>query len=213
MRDLAPGGAGASEARHEAEGHEVSLHPILRRWQAEALVRRRRSNERRRYPAPQRARRIDPNPNHIEAVTFALSRLADGGCTDEVGLGKTIEAGLVIAQLRPDGARRIPVRRESRLYEHHMAPEERTLYEDVTNCLLEARLAAFRGNQRRLLLIAFQRRVASSTAALAARLTKVAAPTSTSSRAYVKIFGDGPPDGSARARVVRRLGRQAWAPV
>jgi hypothetical protein len=44
-------------------------------------------------------------------VIFALARLPDGGCilADEVGLGKTIEAGLVIAQVRAEGARRVLV--------------------------------------------------------------------------------------------------------
>ncbi|MFO0726435.1 MAG: SNF2-related protein [Myxococcota bacterium] len=342
----------------------MSLHPIQRRWQAEDLMRRRRSDERRRYAAPQRAGRIDPNPHQIEAVIFALSRLADGGCilADEVGLGKTIEAGLVIAQLRAEGAQRIlliapksllgqwrqelstlfgidtldasttadltppgvylvgreaaggvngqarlkasgrfdlvvideahelfsglhkrfdrsggysqlgksaqlaarvfeliqetqtpvllltatPIQnslaelwalvrfvdpagtllgdlttfrgtfcdrddrvlvegqedqlrrrisvvlrrtlrrqakeflavqfvpRKSNLYEYEMLPEERALYEEVTKYLLRPRLAAFEGNQRRLLLIQFQRRMASSTAALASSLDKVA---------------------------------------
>jgi hypothetical protein len=38
-----------------------------------------------------------------------LRRLRDGGCilADEVGLGKTIEAGLVVAQLRAEGAQRV----------------------------------------------------------------------------------------------------------
>src|SRR5262249_2596450 len=87
----------------------ITSHPILRRFLAEDLVRLRRSDEQRRYVASQRAGRIDPNPHQIDAVVFALSRLPEGGCilADEVGLGKTIEAGLVIAQLRAEGARRI----------------------------------------------------------------------------------------------------------
>ena len=66
-------------------------------------------DEQRRYAAPQRAARIDANPHQIEAVIFALARLREGGCilADEVGLGKTIEAGLVIAQLLAEGARRV----------------------------------------------------------------------------------------------------------
>lgn len=38
---------------------------------------------------------------------FALGRIPEGGCilADEVGLGKTIEAGLVLAQLRAEGKR------------------------------------------------------------------------------------------------------------
>jgi SNF2 family DNA or RNA helicase len=44
-----------------------------------------------------------------DAVIFALRRLCEGGCilADEVGLGKTIEAGLVIAQSLAEGAQRI----------------------------------------------------------------------------------------------------------
>jgi helicase-like protein/SNF2 domain-containing protein len=87
----------------------ASLHPAQRWYLAEDLVRRRRSDEQRRYAAPQRAARIDANPHQVNAVVFALSRIGEGGCilADEVGLGKTIEAGLVIAQLLAEGARRI----------------------------------------------------------------------------------------------------------
>ncbi len=76
---------------------------------AEDLVRVRRPDDRERYAASQRQARIDPNPHQIDAVIFALRRLREGGCilADEVGLGKTIEAGLVIAQSRAEGAQRI----------------------------------------------------------------------------------------------------------
>jgi len=84
------------------------VHPIQWRYHAEDLVRLRRADEHRRFAAPQRVGRIDPNPHQIDAVIFALSRLSEGGCilADEVGLGKTIEAGLIIAQLLAEGARR-----------------------------------------------------------------------------------------------------------
>jgi adenine-specific DNA-methyltransferase len=87
----------------------VPLHPAQRRFLAEELVRLRRSDEQRRYAAPQRAARVDANPHQVDAVIFALARLREGGCilADEVGLGKTIEAGLVIAQLLAEGANRI----------------------------------------------------------------------------------------------------------
>ena len=44
---------------------------------------------------------IDINPHQIEAFTFALSSLELGGAilADEVGLGKTIEAGLCLLNL------------------------------------------------------------------------------------------------------------------
>src|SRR5262245_53537993 len=84
-------------------------HPVQRRYFAEELVRLRRADEQQRYVASQRAGRIDPNPHQIDAVIFALSRIPQGGCilADEVGLGKTIEAGLVVAQLRAEGAARV----------------------------------------------------------------------------------------------------------
>jgi superfamily II DNA or RNA helicase len=83
-------------------------HPIQRRYLAEQLVCLRRADEQQRYAASQRQGRIDPNPHQIDAVIFALKRIPEGGCilADEVGLGKTIEAGLVIAQMRAEGAAR-----------------------------------------------------------------------------------------------------------
>lgn len=101
--------AGEVDVTMTRDARPKMLHPLQRRWWAEDLVRLRHSHERRRYAAPQRAGRIDPNPHQIDAVVFALSRLSDGGCilADEVGLGKTIEAGLVIAQRLAEGVQRI----------------------------------------------------------------------------------------------------------
>ena len=84
-------------------------HALLRRYRAEDLVRLRSPAERQRYAASQRRGRVDPNPHQIDAVMFALRRIPDGGCilADEVGLGKTIEAGLVICQMLAEGANRI----------------------------------------------------------------------------------------------------------
>ena len=85
------------------------MHPIHRRYHAEELVRLRPAGERRRQVASQRRGRIDPNPHQVDAVMFALRRIPEGGCilADEVGLGKTIEAGLVVAQLLAEGATRV----------------------------------------------------------------------------------------------------------
>ena len=87
------------------------MHPIHRRYYAEDLVRLRRAGERWRQVASQRRGRVDPNPHQVDAVMFALKRIPQGGCilADEVGLGKTIEAALVIAQLIAEGAERVLV--------------------------------------------------------------------------------------------------------
>src|SRR2546422_5312049 len=83
----------------------MPLHPFNLRMLAEDLVRIRRPDERERYASSQRQAKIDPNPHQIDAVIFALKRIPEGGCilADEVGLGKTIEAGLVLSQLRAEG--------------------------------------------------------------------------------------------------------------
>ena len=65
--------------------------------------------------------------------------------------------------------------RRCRLYEYAMSDDERSLYDDVTEYLLQPSLYAFAGRQRRLLLIGFHRRMASSIPALASSLEKVAA--------------------------------------
>src|SRR5207247_10837345 len=65
--------------------------------------------------------------------------------------------------------------RHCRLYEYAMSDDERSLYDDVTGYLLQPSLYAFSGRQRRLLLIGFHRRMASSIPALASSLEKVAA--------------------------------------
>src|SRR3990172_5506464 len=54
---------------------------------------------------------VDLNPHQIESALFAFhSPLSKGAIlADEVGLGKTIEAGLVLAQKWTEGKRRILV--------------------------------------------------------------------------------------------------------
>ena len=93
-----------------------TLHPFNLRILAEDLVRVRRPDDRERYAASQRQARIDPNPHQIDAGIFALRRLREGGCilADEVGRGKTIEAGLVIAQSRAEGVDGPELEREER---------------------------------------------------------------------------------------------------
>jgi SNF2 family DNA or RNA helicase len=53
--------------------------------------------------------KIDINPHQIEAFVFALSAIRTGGAilADEVGLGKTIEAGLVLKYILKKGHNKI----------------------------------------------------------------------------------------------------------
>ncbi|MBL8950594.1 MAG: DEAD/DEAH box helicase [Myxococcaceae bacterium] len=55
--------------------------------------------------------KVDLNPHQVEAAVFAIESLPRGGCVlaDEVGLGKTIEAGIVLAQLWAEGRKKILV--------------------------------------------------------------------------------------------------------
>ena len=54
---------------------------------------------------------IDPNPHQVNAFCAAVQALKTGGIilADEVGLGKTIEAGLVINYVIKAGARNIMI--------------------------------------------------------------------------------------------------------
>ncbi|MBL4568768.1 MAG: DEAD/DEAH box helicase family protein, partial [Flavobacteriaceae bacterium] len=54
---------------------------------------------------------VDLNPHQIEAALFALQNPTSKGVilADEVGLGKTIEAGLILCQLWAEGKRRLIV--------------------------------------------------------------------------------------------------------
>ena len=51
---------------------------------------------------------VDLNPHQIDAALFAFSCPLSRGAVlcDEVGLGKTIEAGLIISQLLAEGGKR-----------------------------------------------------------------------------------------------------------
>lgn len=54
---------------------------------------------------------IDPNPHQFNAFCAAIDAIKTGGIVlaDEVGLGKTIEAGLVLRYMRESGAKKILV--------------------------------------------------------------------------------------------------------
>jgi superfamily II DNA or RNA helicase len=82
----------------------AALTRFHQRIAAEALTARSGSGASRLAPALAHSA-VDLNPHQIEAAAFALASLATGGAVlaDEVGLGKTVEAGLVLAQLAAEG--------------------------------------------------------------------------------------------------------------
>lgn len=73
------------------------------------LTRRRSSDSSEKLAVAVAGAQVDMNPHQVEAALFAFaSPLSKGALlADEVGLGKTIEAGLVISQRWAEGKRRI----------------------------------------------------------------------------------------------------------
>ena len=86
------------------------LTPFHQRIAAESITARGGSGPARLAPALA-CSAVDLNPHQVEAAAFALGALSTGGAVlaDEVGLGKTIEAGLVMAQLAAEGRGRTVV--------------------------------------------------------------------------------------------------------
>jgi superfamily II DNA or RNA helicase len=95
----------ASRAQREKAAQLTRFH---QRIAAEALTARGGGGAARLTPALAHSA-VDLNPHQIEAAAFALSALPTGGAilADEVGLGKTVEAGIVIAQLAAEGRNRV----------------------------------------------------------------------------------------------------------
>ncbi len=75
---------------------------------AHDLTRRRSSDSTERPAVAVAGAQVDVNPHQVDAALFAFaSPLSKGALlADEVGLGKTIEAGLVISQRWAEGRRR-----------------------------------------------------------------------------------------------------------
>ena len=84
------------------------FHQILL---AHELTLKRASNDMRKLEAPLSSAAVDLNPHQIDAALFAFKGPMSKGAIlcDEVGLGKTIEAGLIICQLWAEGKRKIIV--------------------------------------------------------------------------------------------------------
>jgi superfamily II DNA/RNA helicase len=99
--------AAATAARGDAEPARA-LTPFHERLLSEELTLRSADSHQRMAHALSEAK-VDLNPHQVEAAAFALDSISRGGCmlADEVGLGKTIEAGLAIGQLIAEGKNRI----------------------------------------------------------------------------------------------------------
>ena len=79
------------------------------KYLASDLVRRRSSDSNDKLAVAVAGAQVDMNPHQVDAALFAFaSPLSKGALlADEVGLGKTIEAGLVISQRWAEGKRRV----------------------------------------------------------------------------------------------------------
>lgn len=73
------------------------------------LTRRRSSDSTERLAVAVAGAQVDMNPHQVDAALFAFASPLSRGAllADEVGLGKTIEAGLIISQRWAEGKRRI----------------------------------------------------------------------------------------------------------
>jgi len=89
----------------------MKLTPYHAKYIAHELTRRCASDSVERLTAVLSDAQVDLNPHQIEAALFAFRNPLSRGAilADEVGLGKTIEAGLLIAQSWAEGKRRILV--------------------------------------------------------------------------------------------------------
>jgi len=98
---------GVSQVVSRSRADKPQLTPFHQRVAAEALTARGGGGTTRLAGALAHSA-VDLNPHQIEAAAFALAALPTGGAVlaDEVGLGKTVEAGIVLAQLAAEGKTR-----------------------------------------------------------------------------------------------------------
>ncbi len=89
--------------------HIMNLTPYHAKYYAYELTRRYSSNSLQKFTASLSDAQVDLNPHQVEAALFAFkSPLSKGAIlADEVGLGKTIEAGIVISQKWAERKRKI----------------------------------------------------------------------------------------------------------
>ncbi len=109
MRTAASDLAGSVDIRSllAGTGPEAPLTPFHQRLLAEELALSQGGAA--RVATALTTATVDLNPHQIEAAAFAMEAITRGGgiLADEVGLGKTIEAGIVVGQLAAEGRSRI----------------------------------------------------------------------------------------------------------
>lgn len=112
--------------------------------------------------------KIDLNPHQIEAALFALKNPLTRGIimADEVGLGKTIEAGLVLCQYWAERKRRLLIICPASLRPFEPSTAEWTLYERVSAFLEREESYALPKAQRHLTGLILRKLLASSTRAV-----------------------------------------------
>ncbi len=91
------------------QNNTISITEFHAKLLAYELVRRQPSSSNEKLAVAVAGAQVDMNPHQVDAALFAFaSPLSKGALlADEVGLGKTIEAGLVISQRWAEGKRRI----------------------------------------------------------------------------------------------------------
>ncbi len=85
------------------------MSKLVQTYLAHKLTERRPISDPEKLNSSIRAANIDLNPHQVDAAIFAFNSPLSRGAilADEVGLGKTIEAGLILAQLYAEGRRNI----------------------------------------------------------------------------------------------------------
>lgn len=112
VRELAEVARGLRVEQDGVGARELEVARPLTRFHERLLVEElsaRSGDSTKRLASALSEARVDMNPHQVEAADFALDSLSRGGCmlADEVGLGKTIEAGIVLMQLVAEGKNRI----------------------------------------------------------------------------------------------------------
>ncbi len=170
------------------------------------LTRSRAADDQGKFTASLQDATVDLNPHQVEAALFAFkSPLSKGALlADEVGLGKTIEAGIILSQKWAERKRKLLIIAPANLRKQwnqeladkfflpstiieatsykqmskrgNLNPfeEEQKLYDDVSGYLRSDKLYALPASQRHLMTMILRKLLSSSTFAIQGTLQKLA---------------------------------------